>query len=483
MYRDKAQSKRERTSNRRMSQVLTGNSESTMTKEVTRPQPGEPRGKVRSLRARQATLSIIDQVQSVGGVFLVNVALARTVSKPEYGLFTLAYSVFTFLSGLHNAALLEVYTVYGAGRYRERHSAYLWLIWRSNAILGLLLTMALPLIWLIFRWISPGFGSRPLLGVGLTSAIMLTAALVRRSFYVEKRPGAAAMFSFCFLVAVIAALWLSIRGGFLNGLSAFLIVAIAWTVAGIVLMRYLPQRTNLFSFREAAPHYWKEHWRYSRWVLATAAIFQLTTQGYYWIVAAFLSLKEVAELRAMYMLISPVDQLFTAINLLVLPLLASAYASGKLANFRSAWKRYMGTFLLISVSYGGLCLLGGRGLVHAIYNGKFDAVAPLFSAMCLLPVIVGLGNSMNAALKALERPNSVFWAYAASATATILIGMPLVIHFGLRGAVFGLWTSGTAYTIVLWMQFRSFAGGESVAGVTRPAQLPRERVSTEVHCE
>src|ERR1700739_3730072 len=61
--------------------------------------------------------SLADQALAVGGVFLVNVVLARTQTKEEYGTFVLSYSVFTFLFGVYNAAILEPYTVFGSGRY------------------------------------------------------------------------------------------------------------------------------------------------------------------------------------------------------------------------------------------------------------------------------------------------------------------------------------------------------------------------------
>ena len=76
-------------------------------------------------------------------MFLINIVLARTQSKEGYGIFALTYTVFTFLVGLHNAAILEAYTIYGSGRYHPHFPAYERLIWRVNILLGLGLTGAL----------------------------------------------------------------------------------------------------------------------------------------------------------------------------------------------------------------------------------------------------------------------------------------------------------------------------------------------------
>src|SRR6266850_2760683 len=92
-------------------------------------------------RLMPVAYSFADQGLAVGANFLANVMLARTQSKEEYGMFALSYSLFTFLAGLHNSAILEPYTVYGSGRYRNRFSEYLRLMVRINAFVGLLLML------------------------------------------------------------------------------------------------------------------------------------------------------------------------------------------------------------------------------------------------------------------------------------------------------------------------------------------------------
>jgi len=75
-------------------------------------------------KVRKIGFSLADQVLAVSGMFLANIALARAQSKQEYGMFALSYSVYTFLTGFHNALILEPYSIHGPGRYHERLSAY-----------------------------------------------------------------------------------------------------------------------------------------------------------------------------------------------------------------------------------------------------------------------------------------------------------------------------------------------------------------------
>ena len=85
--------------------------------------------------------SFADQALAVGASFLANVMLARIQTKEQYGMFALSYSIFTFLTGLHNSAIVEPFTVYGSGRYRNRFSEYLRLMVRVQRVSRLLLSI------------------------------------------------------------------------------------------------------------------------------------------------------------------------------------------------------------------------------------------------------------------------------------------------------------------------------------------------------
>jgi hypothetical protein len=50
----------------------------------------------------------------------------------------------------------------------------------------------------------------------------------------------------------------------------------------------------------------------------------------------------------------------------------------------------------------------------------------------------------------------VFYAYIASASVTFVAGIPLVIHLGLRGAVYGMLLSALMYSATLLTLWRVF---------------------------
>jgi O-antigen/teichoic acid export membrane protein len=404
-------------------------------------------------RVAGAAFSFADQLFSVGGVFVANVVLARAQSKEEYGVFALSYSVFTFLSSIHNAAILEPYSVYGAGRYRDRFPEYFRLIARSNIFLGLALTAILLVFVLLLHWMSPGIFSRALLGLAISVAVLLSGTFVRRVFYIRRQPALAATTSLLFFMTVACGLGLARTINVLNSLSVYLILALGWLVAVAAVVSKLPVGDRQRDFLKLEPDYWRQHWKYTRWVLATALVFQLGTQGYYWVVAGFLSVREVAELKAMYVLVAPVDQVLIVFSYLALPALASHYASGKMSAFLSLWKLYAAATVLVTGVFALLIRMVAQPVLHIVYAGKFDGLVPLICVLALLPLLLGIGHTMSNALNAIEKPKLVFQAYLWSGVVTFVLGIPLVMHFGLRGAVYGILCSGAAYTLTLIMGF------------------------------
>lgn len=401
----------------------------------------------------QIGYSVADQAFAVGGSFLVNVVLARTQTKEEYGMFALSYSVFTFLSGLHNAAILQPYTVYASGRYRDKFSEYLRLMARSNAIISGLLTGVLLLSCLLLSRLAPQLTSPALLGLGITVGVLLSGIFLRRAFYVQRQADLAAKSSFVFFIVVACGLWIATKAHRLDSFTVFLILAAGWIVAGAIFGRKLHFGKPDRHFQELVPSYWREHWNYTKWILATAFVFQFTTQGYYWLVGGVLAAKEVGELRAIYNLVAPIDQVFIAMSYLVVPALAAHYAAKRTSKFVSLWKR----FTLATMGLTGLFAVAvrflGKPVLHLLYAGKYDGLAPYLSLLAFLPFVTWIGTVMGQAFLAAEKPKFIFWAYVGGGAATLLGGIPLVLHYGLWGAVYGMLLSGATYTTVLAVAF------------------------------
>jgi O-antigen/teichoic acid export membrane protein len=155
----------------------------------------------------------------------------------------------------------------------------------------------------------------------------------------------------------------------------------------------------------------------------------------------------------MYMLVAPVDQVYIALSFLLLPALATRYASGRRQDFFFTLKKYgMGVFCATGL-FALVVRIAGKPAMHWLYAGKFDDLAPLLYLLVLSPIFMGVASAVGAALNAAEKPKLVFYGYLFYGTITFFGGIPLVIHFGLRGAVYGLLLSAATCCLALLAGF------------------------------
>jgi O-antigen/teichoic acid export membrane protein len=395
--------------------------------------------------------SLADQVLSVGAVFLVHIVLARSQSAAEYGAFALAYSVYTFLSGIHNGLLLEAFTVHASGRYSDGFDSYWRYSFRVNLLLSCGMSGVLMLVAAVLTLSAAASAACNYAALALATPVMLTSLFMRRVLYIEDRSARAGVMSCIFFVLVALMLWMASSWQLITSVTVLVMLAVAGLLSSLVFLHDHLSGGKGADFLRRNGGYLAEHWKYSRWVLLTALVFQLNSQGYLWLSALLLDMRSVAELRAAWNVVQPATILFGSLSILMLPRLSRLCREQ--AQGTAAMKRELLRYGLIVVALGGLSavaiwMLGG--LVYSLlYSGKYDGSVGLLYVAALLPLAVGLAGVYSDALRAAEKPKLVFCAYVVGGVLTFAVGVPAIMHHGAAGAAWGMVASNAGYALTL----------------------------------
>ena len=400
----------------------------------------------------KGSLAILDQGLISGSNFLIGILLARWLAPEAYGAYALAFSVFLFLSGFHNALLLEPMSVFGPASYRDQLRAYLGKLLQLNFLLTFGLALLLALAVAVSAH-SPGNHSFPsaLWGAALATPWILTFWLCRRSAYLELRPGLAVRGAAAYCLAVLLLLFLSERMRWLSPSAAFLLQALASFAASALLLASIrPQLTSIDpspSMRSIL----NQHWKYGRWVAGTTFVSWISGGAYYVLVGALLRMEDVAALRALQNFVLPMTQFITAITLLLLPWASAQLAEHGAAAFEANVRRITLLFVAGTAVYLACIVLFGHWLMETVYAGRYARVAYLLP-LASLPLLMGAASQgPSIALAAMQAPSKVFCGYAVAATATILVGVPLTHYRGLVGAMSAMVLSSFAcFTVVIY---------------------------------
>lgn len=403
-------------------------------------------------------LSITDQGVASGANFILNILLARWLTPSGYGGFAVAFAVFLFLSGFHNALILEPLSVIGPSRYKQNLHEYIKSTLKIYAGLTLGLAALVFLLALIFSQLNEHIASS-LLGLAVSQPAILLFWQLRRACYLEAKPESALRGSGLYAGIVILGIILFWQQGWVNSINAFLIMGGASLTASFVLawsLGLFHKTSRIADSPIKIRVILKEHWTYGKWVVASAFVFWLVNMMYVPLVGLILDLENAGTLRALQNLMLPIQHTLTALGLLFLPWMAAKSFSEGRQFIRRVSMLSSAIVLLPATLFVAAISVVGPYLVTTLYN------QPLYAEYVSLIPFLGIVAITNAAsfgltnaMKALEKSSAIFISQTVGALLSLSVGIYMVVQWGLRGAIAGQIISTSGYLITIYILWKS----------------------------
>lgn len=385
--------------------------------------------------SKKGSIAILDQVLFNGAHFLFNVLLARWLEPAQYGAFAVVYSIFLFLCALHMAILVEPMMVFGAGKYRDKFREYLGVLIRKHFIITISASLVLMAFSIFLSSFYPKEMQPTLLALSIALPFILLLWLLRRAFYVYLKPDWSAiggMIYFILLLVFVTVLKLTHR---LSPATFFLTMGGSSLLISLLFIYHLkPQWLPLLKSDLIAIH--RDHLSYGRWALGTNLLTWGTNNAYFVILPAWIGLEGVAVLRALMNLSTPIVQTNSALSFLLLPIF-SRHRRENIEKMNGMVKVFLSLFITAAAVYSLGLIFFGKNLMKLFYGNKYFEFSGLVPLVALLPLGTGMAVVLENALRAIEKPDKVFWSYLVSAVVAIAGGILLAIIFGLKGVLWG----------------------------------------------
>ncbi len=393
--------------------------------------------------------AILDQGLFAGTNFLLNVLLARWLEPAEYGAFAIAYSAFVFLGTFHTAVLTEPMLIFGAGKYAENFPQYLALLlyghWSVTGMMALLVGVVALLCWLC----SAVALAQVLAALAFALPCILLQWLVRRAFYVRFQPQWSAIGGVLYLVLVLVCIQGMYWMHCLSPASALATMGFASLVVGLALTVLLRSQGGCTAPWPAPHMVLADHWRYGKWASVTTASTWVSREIYYPLLPVWAGLEGTAAVRALMNLVMPLLHTNAAIAILLIPRGVAAFkAEGKAGLDRCLWL----AFVLLATGaalYWGVLLVYRHTLLLWLYGGRYSEYTELLLLAGFLPLSEAVISVLSAALRAVERPDVVFWCHLVGLGVALTGGLWLLAVHGVAGAVIGRVAASLAAALAL----------------------------------
>jgi O-antigen/teichoic acid export membrane protein len=413
-------------------------------------------GAVRLLSASsKAGLAVFGQALFAGSHFLANIFLARWLSPEQYGAFALAFACFLLFSMLYSACIYEPMIVFGSSRYAGRFRGYLAVLVCSNLVMLTAVSISMFAVSLLLGRLYSSSVQHAFAALSAAAPFVLLTWVGRAGFYARLNPAGAAAggaFYFCILIGVLLLLR---EHNLLSPVTAFLGMGLAGLVSAAYLLvrlgfrwRRTPDGLTLRTVAE-------DHWRYGKWAAASAVVAWFPDNIYYVVLPTIAGLEGSAALRALINLINPVLHTSAALSAVLIPTLVRHRDRDGIAGMTRTMKTVLALLTPASMAYATVLFLCRSVLFQTFYNGnyrEYSGMALLLVAM--IPIATGVIMVLGAGLRAIERPDYVFWAYVVASLSTVCIGLPLAHILGIVGATAGMLVSSSAAAVSLAWLYR-----------------------------
>ena len=388
--------------------------------------------------------AVADQGLFASSNFVLNILLARWLSPQDYGAFAAMFAVFLLVGTIHTGLLTEPMLVFGSARYKDRLSEYLGTLLGGHLGFSVLSGLLLLLASLGFVLAGSSALSMVLLALTLAGPFILLLWLMRRACYIRLEPHLAASGGALYMILLLAGAYALYLLEWLTAASALCVMGFSSLVVSLWLaVRLHVKRPPSFRRGKLPYNALIDHWRYGRWSVATQALTWAPGNIYFLLLPLWGGLEASASLRALWNCVLPANMAIAALSTLLIPSLTRARGE---AGFGTLVRYSMVLFVFGSVLYWLFVGLFHNSLIAWLYGGQYGEDAQLLWVLGLAPLAVGVGSVLGAALRAVERPDQVFWAYAFSSILALTLGVTLMFAWGVVGAAVGLvaYTAATA---------------------------------------
>jgi O-antigen/teichoic acid export membrane protein len=385
-------------------------------------------------------LAILDQGLISGSNFLIGILLARWLVPEQYGAFALAFSVFLLLSYVYQSFLAEPQAVFSGSAYNKSLRGYLKTLLGIHLILTFFGVILLGGAAAIAVLMGKGNGlPGALAGVAIASPCILFFWLMRRAFYMNLAPARAAVGAFFYFVLVTGGLFFAYKRSLISPFSAYLLMALGAVGTGFYLLsqinKVLPPDTATPPTRREA---WHKHWEYGKWALAVSVVTWIPYYMYYPLVSAFHGMAVAGQLRALMNLSLPMEQSYTALSILFLPYAARICREKGLSSSGPLVRRITLLFVGGAIAYWAVLIPLKGHVFQLLYGGRYLEVAHFIPYVALGTTLWSAAFGPAILLRAIESPDSIFWARLVASVLSLLIGVPLTRSFGLWGVVWSI---------------------------------------------
>lgn len=381
-------------------------------------------------------LSVMDQGILSLCNFAINIHLSRILVPKQYGLFAIVFSIYLLLLSLNQALVLEPLSIVGMTRYKDNLIGY----FKKIGVIQFAISIGLSLLMLIVAVVFYFRGNElyySLVALIIAGPFISMFFLARRFCYLLFTPGIAFAGTVIYVSLLLLIYSWLFQTNRVSTFNVFLLFGGTSLASSIVIMIIIQKKfPSLLKSVVSSKIVVYKHWNLGKWLLGSSAVGWLSSSIYFPMVASLSGLEATAAFKAIDNLLLPMQQVITALSLIIIPKVA-AHANRNRLFLRNVSIKLTIFFTFFVIVYLLILYLTKNQLVHFLYGSNtvyiyYLWLLPLVGVSLIVRAVADLGIGVS--LRIVERFDVLFKSSVANSIFTVTIGFVLVWKYGIFGA-------------------------------------------------
>ena len=408
-------------------------------------------GHSRGLLVRLFSFAVLDQALLSAANFGVGLLLIRYSTDLQYGYYVMAFAAVLLAGTVQNAVLSGPMAVLAP---KLALAAQQNLIERLHELLAraalplgamvaavFLLLGAMKLIDWSLAWVG--------CATGAASAAVIEREYLRRVLLVRSMPDRLLQIDFVFVVLQLLVVVLAVTQLLEHAaLVSITGIGVAAFLSSTLSRQYARSRPAVAVAVGARSQAFVRAWRLGKWGLLGAVMTWMHNQGFYYLLAALLSVEAVALIATVRLLLMPINLLITGVSQQLLPVAARWLAESGLRTLLRRGGLIAVGLLLLSVTYVAMLWWPREWIMVHVFRRQVIGMDPLLLLWAATFCVMAVRHAATVMLQAMELHRALVWAAAVSALCSLLSGFVGIHQLGAMGGLLGLVVGESVYLLV-----------------------------------
>ena len=396
-------------------------------------------------------IATLDQAFLSGLNFLISIVLIKIVSKPEYGYYSIFFSIILLMASIQTAVIntpLAVLLITKKGDEKRKYVGSLFFGQNLFLLLLALFGVIGGIVLWYFNLLDPTL-TAIIVAISLSFIGILLREFLRAYFFADENPKIVLIIDVLYVVLFIILGYLEYMILQLNVAAVFFLMGLSSFLVGIFFIK-----SNNWNFsRSDIKSSYSENWKYGRWALLGVTVTHIQNYSYLYLLGIIISSAAVADVSAARLLLMPLILVQEGWSKIILPHGSKLREGNRLPRLFKEQVIVSIAFVVVVMSLVFTLILLKPLLLNIILS---DEYANSFSYIFYWGTIFSMGFiALNASfgMQVLKNFELISKINIVTMLVTVLLAYFLIYSNGIKGGLVALLIGQTISAIILWYYY------------------------------